>query len=117
MAIRNTQYYNIGKLNKRATIQTYTATGDGMGGNTIAWSSGESVYCDIMPLNGAEVLRYGAVDSDISHKVTMRYRANLSNQNRFVYDGRYFNIRTVIDKGEDAQFIELLCAEVSNGTN
>lgn len=116
MAIRSTQYYTIGKLNKPATIQAYTLTSDGMGGNTVAWSAGEAIFCDILPLSGAEVLRFGAVDSDISHKVTMRYRASLSNQNRIIFKGRTFNIRVVIDKGEDVQFIELLCSEVSNGT-
>ena len=118
MALRkSSQYYPIGKLNKQATIQTYTATGDGMGGSTLVWNNTATVFCDIMPTTGAEVLRFGAVDTDITHIIRMRYKANLSNQNRITYDNRTFNIRSVIDKGEDGQFIEVLCAEVSNGTN
>jgi SPP1 family predicted phage head-tail adaptor len=114
MAIRkSSQYYQIGKLNKRATIQTYTATADGMGGNTLVWNNSGTIYCDIMPINGQETLRFGAVDTDITHVIKARYRANLTPQNRLTYSGRTFNIRSVVSKGEDNQFIEILTAEVT----
>lgn len=113
MAIRNTQYYNIGKLNKLATVQTYTNVSDGMGGYTTTWANNGTVWCDIMPLSATQRLEYGNLNTDISHKITARYGANLTTEKRLSYQSRSFTIRYVLNKGEDSDFIECLASEES----
>jgi SPP1 family predicted phage head-tail adaptor len=113
MAIRKTQHSNIGKLNKLATIQTYTNVSDGMGGFTTTWANDGTIWCDIMPLSGAQRLEYGNLNTDISHKITARYNASLTPEKRLTYSGRTFTLRVAINKGEDSDFMELLASEES----
>jgi SPP1 family predicted phage head-tail adaptor len=111
MAIRRTQHTNIGKLNKLATVQTYTNASDGMGGFITTWANDGTVWCDIMPLSGSQRLEYGNLTTDVSHKVEARYNVNLSEQKRLSYGGRNFTLKAVINKGEDGDFMELLASE------
>lgn len=111
MAIRSTQHYNIGKLNKLATVQTYTNASDGMGGFITTWANDGTVWVDIMPLSGSQRLEYGNLTTDISHKITARYSANLTEQKRLNYAGQTFTLKAVINKGEDSDFLELLASE------
>lgn len=111
MAIRKTQHSNIGKLNKLATIQTYTNVSDGMGGFTTTWANDGTVWCDIMPISGSQRLELGNLNTDISHKVTARYNSNLNTEKRLSFQSRNFTLKVVLNKGEDSDFMEFLASE------
>jgi SPP1 family predicted phage head-tail adaptor len=111
MAQRKSTFQNIGKLNRLATVQTYTNASDGMGGFITTWANDGTVWCDIEPISASQRLQYGDLNTDITHKVTARYSANLTPEKRLSFQSRNFTLKTVINKGEDSDFIELLASE------
>jgi SPP1 family predicted phage head-tail adaptor len=113
MAIRTTQYHNIGKLNKLVTVQTYSNLSDGMGGFTTTWADDGTIWCDIIPISGSQRLQYGDLNTDISHRITARYNANLNTEKRLSFQSRNFTLKVVLNKGEDNTFMEFLASEES----
>jgi len=92
-------------------IRAISLSGDGMGGSFPTWVKVKDVWCDIMPLSGRELLEFGAVASNVSHRIIMRYRSNLTTDNRIVWDSRQFNIKSALNLDEEQKIIELLAME------
>jgi SPP1 family predicted phage head-tail adaptor len=116
--VDKTKTYNIGKLTKNATIRYYTTVSDGMGGSLVTWNDGASIWCDITPLSANEVLQYGAVNSNVTHKIIARYRPNLTHENKLKLDNRIFSITAVLNAGEQGYITELLAhEEVQHGND
>ena len=111
MALSRSKTYNIGKLKRLASLESYTTVSDGMGGSFATWSKVADVWCDIAPLSGRELLEFGAVTSNITHRITMRYRSNVSAENRIVWHNRHFNIKSALNLDEEQKIIELLAVE------
>lgn len=101
-----------GKLRHRVTLQELVKTDDGYGGIAETWRDVATVWAAVEPLSGDE--RYAAqqVQSDLTHRVTIRYRAGVRPQMRVMYAGRVLQIVAVIDREERHRYLELLCSEV-----
>ena len=85
-----------GKLRHRVDIQEQTDVSDGMGGYTNTWSSVSgmgSVPAHIMPLSSKEQLDAMKLESVITNKIRIRYRAGITSKNRIVFGSRIFNIK------------------------
>jgi len=63
----------IGKLDKRITLQSRSATLDDYGQELNSWSDIATVWANVKPLGGREKLRAMAVESLLTHTVTVRY--------------------------------------------
>lgn len=102
----------IGNLRHRVTIQQLTRTDDGAGGYTETWTAIATVWADVYPLKGQE--RYDAqqVKANLSHRVTIRYRAGVEPSMRLQYGARTLNIEAVIDPEERHRELILMCSEV-----
>tara|TARA_Y100000401_G_scaffold117519_1_gene126828 strand:- start:16833 stop:17150 length:318 start_codon:yes stop_codon:yes gene_type:complete len=100
-----------GQLRHRATLQSVTDTASAFGDVSQSWSTVETVWCNIEPLTAREALEAEQIKSRISHKVTLRYRANVSTKNRLVFDSRTFNITSVLNVGERNKTLLLMCTE------
>ena len=88
-----------------------TLTPDGGGGFILTWTDVATVWAAIEPLKGAERLHAQQLQSPVTHRVTMRYRAGVRPSMRLVFDARTLNIRAVIDPQERNRTLELLCEE------
>jgi SPP1 family predicted phage head-tail adaptor len=118
VAINRNKTTNIGELRQQVKLQSYTTVSDGMGGSYGTWSDVSTTWADIRPLSGNEILEFGAIHGNVSHRVVLRYQANISNENRFVYKGRSFNIKYALNLGEDSKILELLASEeVAHGND
>ena len=86
-----------GKLRHRVSIETETLTPDGLGGFTSggwnAVSGMSSVPAHIMPLNSKEQLDAMKLESVITNKIRIRYRAGITSKNRIVFGSRIFHIQ------------------------
>lgn len=102
----------IGKLRHRVTLQELVKTDDGYGGIVETWQDVATVWAAIEPLRGNERYTAQQVQSELSHKVTIRYRAGIKPQMRILYGNRVFDIEAVIDVDERHRWLELLCSEV-----
>ena len=103
---------NIGILRHRATIQQLVNIDDGAGGSIETWENVATVWAAIEPLRGNERYTAQQVQSTLTHKVTIRYREGIKPQMRLTYEGRIFDIESVIDIEERHRWLELLCSEV-----
>lgn len=85
---------NPGKRRHRITIQAPTKTSDGMGGSTVAWTDIATVWGSIAGLNYRESERMQAMklQSEVSSKITIPYRAVIRNEWRLKMGNRYFDI-------------------------
>lgn len=102
----------IGKLRHRVTLQELVKTDDGYGGIVETWQDVATVWAAIEPLRGNERYTAQQVQSELTHKVTIRYRAGIKPQMRILYGNRVFDIEAVIDVDERHRWLELLCSEV-----
>jgi SPP1 family predicted phage head-tail adaptor len=100
-----------GELRKRATLQTETQTPDGAGGYALAWADVATVWVEIQPLSGSEVLAAGHLEGHVTHKVTLRYISGMTTDMRLLYGGRVFNVRSVMNVDERNRWTELLVEE------
>jgi SPP1 family predicted phage head-tail adaptor len=102
----------IGDLDKRIDIQAPTRVSDGMFGFTETFSSiATSIPAAIWPISAQETIKAGEMTNIITHRVRMRYRANMKANYRLVYGTRYFNIVSIINVGEKNRWTEMLVKE------
>lgn len=111
-----------GQLRRRVAIQSRATTVDAVGQISQTWSTVLSgVPAHIEPLSGRELIAAAAVQSSITHRVTVRYHRDLAapvaaNARRVVYGDRVFNVSAVLNIDERNRVIEMLAEEgLSNG--
>ncbi|MFA4994219.1 MAG: phage head closure protein [Bdellovibrionales bacterium] len=103
----------IGTLRKKVSIQTESKTPDNAGGYTLAWTTLATVWANITPISGKEVFAAGHLEGRATHKVTIRWRGDiaLTPDMRLSYNSRAFNIRAVLNKGEENKHFLLYVEE------
>ena len=104
----------IGPLRHRLIIESANPSDDGHGGQTDPWASPvtvATVWGRIAPLRGRERLRAGQLDARHSHRITIRYRDDVTAAQRIRSGTRIFNIRAVTDRDERGRWLDLLCEE------
>lgn len=109
-----------GDLRHRVTIQKRGTSMDALGQETPAdWVDVTTVWADVNPLSGRELLVAQAAHTQINGTVTIRFQRQFADPvamaaRRLVYNGRYLNITASRDVDEMHQFIELTYAEGVN---
>jgi len=102
-----------GKLRRRVTLQSVATSSNGVGGKTSAApTTVATVWASVEPLSGGELLRAQQMQSNLSHRVTIRHRSGVTPRMRVAYQGRRFEIAAVIDPEERHERLVLLCSEV-----
>jgi SPP1 family predicted phage head-tail adaptor len=99
------------RLRQRLTLQQEAQAPDTAGGYTRSWQNVADLWAEITPVTGREKLFADQMQSQISHKIALRYRAGVSAGQRLVFETRAFNIRYVFNVGENNEMLELLAEE------
>jgi len=101
--------YSAGQLREPVTFERKTRTGDGSGGFTEAWSTiaGAPTRAMVKALSGSERWASQRVEATASHKIVIRYFADLSAADRAVIRGRAYNIRFVNNVDFADQWLEI----------
>ncbi|MDX1974468.1 MAG: phage head closure protein [Rickettsiales bacterium] len=107
------------RLRHRLSLQQEIHTADTQGGFTRSWQPIADLWAEIMPMHsyerGREPLVGGQLQATITHKITLRYRDGITTGQRLVFDGRAFNIHSVIVPNEAKQLIEIFAEEGGAG--
>lgn len=103
-----------GDFNRRVTIQQRGAAKDGFGQATQTWTDLLSCWARIEPLSGRELVMAQAQNAEVTHLVEIIYRPTITAAMRVVYQGRIFNVLSVIDPDMAHVSLELLCSEGIN---
>jgi len=107
---------NPGKLRHRITIQQRSSEQDGYGGQIDTWDDVATVWASVEPLTGRALFAAQELNSEVTIKITMRYRAGITYAMRVAYGTRTFDILAPIDPEERHIELHLMCKEmIPNG--
>ena len=102
-----------GDLRHEIVLETPTETSDGIGTMTTTWSTFKTVRAAVWPLKGAEYLAAMQTTSEITHKIRIRYLANVTSKLRIKWGSRYFDIQAPINPDERDIYIDMICRETT----
>lgn len=98
-------------LRHKVTIERGTESQNEYGEARLTWATLTTRRAFVRPLSGRERLLAEQVQSDVTHKVTMREYTGLTPRDRFVFDSRTLNIVSVIEKSNVPHHMEVMCRE------
>lgn len=101
-----------GKLRERVTVQQATETRNGLGEVVQAWSTYATVWASVEGISSREALQQGQVQTDVSHRVQMRYLNGLTHTMRLYWRSRALEIVSVLEHGNRSEH-EILCTEAA----
>ena len=105
--------FNPGKLNKRVVIQQPSTLKDDYGQSIMdAWEDFKTVWAEVSPIVGREYFAAETVNSEITHKVRLRYRTGITPDMRIKYGDRILSIQSVINYKEMDVELQLMCKEL-----
>ena len=91
------------RLKRRLTLQQEADTPDGAGGYRKSWSDVADLWAEIIPVigssgtigrGGRKYFFGGQVQSEITHRIVLRYRNAITPAMRLMYEDRIFSIRS-----------------------
>lgn len=107
------EFIDPGSLRHEVAVEAATLIPDGAGGHSQNWAEIATLFARIEPV-GAQV-RYGADQTleTITHRITLRFRADITSGMRLRKSSRSFEILTVHDPDETGRY--LVCRTREDG--
>jgi SPP1 family predicted phage head-tail adaptor len=99
-----------GRLRDRVTIQAASETRNAIGEVVQTWNTYAERWASVEGLSSREVLLSGQQQSEVTHRVRMRYVAGLTQQMRLVWRERVLEITSLLEHANRTEH-ELLCVE------
>lgn len=102
------------RLRRRLTLQQEVQASDGAGGYSKSWQDVAELWGEITSVGTGgwrELLAPDQLQSEVTHRILLRYRAGVTTAMRLLFEERAFNIRAIIDRGEIHETLELLVHE------
>lgn len=105
----------IGSLTKRVLIQTYL---DDIVDASRAqvenkYTDLATVWANVKQVTGFALIRNKNIGSNVTHLITIKFRADVTSENWIVYDGNRYRIRTTEDAGDEKKRFLILGCELS----
>ena len=100
---------NPAALRHRVTIEKPVRTDDEGGAATIAWEQVATVWAEIKGLEGREIQRADTPVTRATHRIVMRYRADVDATMRLVASERYHEITGALDEQGRRQWLVCYC--------
>ncbi len=109
--MKNAKIYDAGRFNRQLTIENEVELSDGCGGFVSRYKPQDTVWAHICPVKSANIQRADNSIVEISHRILIRFRANISTKTRFVTGSRHFEVESVRDPDETRRYLECDCVE------
>jgi SPP1 family predicted phage head-tail adaptor len=101
----------IGAMRARLTLDAPVDMPDDTGGFVRSWTTIAQVWGRIAPQRADRALTADAIETAISHVVTIRARGDIANGMRFTFGARQLLIRAVLDPDGRGRIFECRCEE------
>ena len=103
-----------GRLRHRITLQRKEQTQNPQtGAMTTTWATDATVWAAVEPLSAREFVAAQAVQSNVSVRITVRYRPGITAAMRILHDGKVYGITGVLaDKDSGREYLTLPCSEL-----
>lgn len=102
----------IGDLRHRITLQKLEMVQNAYGEMTETWTDVSTVWASVNPISAREFFQAETVNSEITHKILIRYRENVKPSMRVKFKDRIFFIQSVINFNEKNEALQLMCKEL-----
>lgn len=103
----------IGELRHRVTLQQKEVTEDELKQQAEIWTDMATVWAAVEPLSGREYFAAKQINAELSVRVTIRYRKDVTPDTRIVFGSRIFEVLSVVNPKERCESLILMCREVS----
>jgi SPP1 family predicted phage head-tail adaptor len=87
-----------GKLNRRLTLEAPTETADGAGGVTRSYSPVATLWAHVEPVSARGVVEAQALGVNVTHRIRVRYSADITLRHRFRDGARIFRIVAIRER-------------------
>lgn len=98
----------IGRRRHPLELQKLTRVSDGMGGWQEGWSTIATEWAAVDSVSGDEYFSAAQLQTLLSAKVTMPYRADLTTEWRLIYHGKQYNVKAILPNNDMSE-MTLLC--------
>lgn len=102
---------SVSTLRHRIIIQNVTRVRDAMGGWTESWGTFATVWADVHAMSAREVNFSESLGHRVTHRVTMRYLADIASDMRISFDNRILDIQGFRNPDGRKRFLEVMCEE------
>jgi SPP1 family predicted phage head-tail adaptor len=102
---------NLSDMRHRLELEQPQRTSLSGGGVSVTWVKLADIWASITPLKMREHFTRHQVNSEITHSITIRYRADVRPEMRLVKGTRVFEIISVLNEQERNRWLQLECSE------
>lgn len=100
-----------GLLRQQITIERETQTKDSVGGYSSSWATHIQPFAFVKPISGLERLHAMKLETNVTHKIYIRYVSGLTTKDRVAFNSREMQIHSIINLEERDKWLELTCIE------
>lgn len=104
-----------GAMRHRVQIQAKTVTQDDHGGPVQTWKTVATVWASLEATSTREFFAAQQVQSEVTQRIRIRFRSDLSPDMRVLYKDRVFEIVGILPNNRQTQCV-LMCKERSGGS-
>lgn len=98
-------------MRHRIAIQEESRTENGAGGFVHTWATVKSAWASIDPVSGWEKFQAAQMETDITHKIVIRYQSGITTKNRILFGARTFNVVEVLNVEERNAYLYIKAVE------
>ena len=99
-----------GRLRERITIQQATETRNALGESVQSWTTFAERWASVDGLSSREVLLTGQQQTEVTHRVRLRYVDGFKSTMRILWRNRVLEITSLLEHGNRSEH-EALCTE------
>lgn len=99
-----------GQLRERVVVERATESRNRLGETTYSYSTFAEVWASVTGVTAREFLLANTQQTEITHRIRMRFLPGLTNQMRISWRGRTLQIISVLEH-ESRSVHELICSE------
>ena len=100
-----------GWIAHRIVIEQASATPDGAGGAILAWSPLATLWAAVEPVKAERLAGGDRLSARITHRVTIRWRGEVTAGMRIRHRGRLLAIESVVDPDERRRYLSIEARE------
>lgn len=104
--------FDPGQLASRIVLEKPVRTADGAGGATVDWDEVATLWARIEPVSAAERFAADRLATRVTHRITLRFRADIEGGMRIRHRGRGLAVVAWRDPDENRRFLVLDAEEV-----
>ena len=101
----------IGSLRYRVELQARLRSPDEGGAGTVTWNAVASMFAQIQPVSGREIVSADGLTGRVTHDVSIRFNRDVAPGMRFTEGSRRFIVHAALDIDGRGRWLKCLCEE------